>query len=348
VPESCKVKLKDKKNMQPPIFIVGPPRSGTTLTAKILGRHSRIFMPGETHFFDDIYARRGEVSGIGNSVNVQEVIQRLSNLYHRYYEPEDQQRIEILFQDSRTFDGLEAQMMDYKHIFAWFMEIQMRSEGKQRWGNNTPRDIFNIKDILNFFPNAKIIICVRDIRDFMVSYQNKWRQVPKAYWNRMQNVYHPVVTSILWKASIRQINYIKDVMSKENYIIIKYENLVEKPETVVAEICNVIGEEFEDDMLDITFSNSSFDLRERGIFSSSIGRWQEILHPEEVAIAHTIAGKELRQFGYEVPKVDCSVLKLFRIFVNTPFAFFKACKVTSNTRGDMLRYFIRRSMALLK
>jgi len=54
------------KNNTNPIFVVGTPRSGTILTAKILGRHSHIFMPGETHFFDDIYSRRIELGNPGN------------------------------------------------------------------------------------------------------------------------------------------------------------------------------------------------------------------------------------------------------------------------------------------
>ena len=49
------VNIRSIKNRHP-VFIIGTPRSGTTLTAKILGRHSNIFMPGETHFFDDVYS----------------------------------------------------------------------------------------------------------------------------------------------------------------------------------------------------------------------------------------------------------------------------------------------------
>ena len=34
-----------------PVFIVGSPRSGTTLLATLVDRHSRIAIPPETHFF---------------------------------------------------------------------------------------------------------------------------------------------------------------------------------------------------------------------------------------------------------------------------------------------------------
>ncbi len=45
--------------------MVGTPRSGTTLCASILGRHSTIYMGGENHFFEDIYARREQLGALG-------------------------------------------------------------------------------------------------------------------------------------------------------------------------------------------------------------------------------------------------------------------------------------------
>lgn len=53
-------KEKMTKQSVAPIFVFGIPRSGTTLTAMIIGRHSRLFMSGETHYIDDIYSRRKE------------------------------------------------------------------------------------------------------------------------------------------------------------------------------------------------------------------------------------------------------------------------------------------------
>ena len=81
-------------NQKKPIFIVGTPRSGTTLAAKILGHHSNVFMPGETHFFDDIFSNSTEFGSLKYSDSINKVSVRLFDLYGRYYEPDDQQRIE--------------------------------------------------------------------------------------------------------------------------------------------------------------------------------------------------------------------------------------------------------------
>ena len=45
--------LKSKKD-KTPIFIVGLPRSGTTLTEQILASHSDVFGAGEVNYLDEI------------------------------------------------------------------------------------------------------------------------------------------------------------------------------------------------------------------------------------------------------------------------------------------------------
>ena len=57
-----------------PIFVLGMPRSGTTLTAKILGRHQKIFAlaPGETHYFHDVWSRRRELDDLQDDKNLSE------------------------------------------------------------------------------------------------------------------------------------------------------------------------------------------------------------------------------------------------------------------------------------
>jgi Sulfotransferase family len=80
--------------MNAPVFVLGTPRSGTTLVAKVLGRHSQIFMPGETDFFDDIYSRKKELGDPQDPEARQKIVARLATLYGRYNHSADQQRIE--------------------------------------------------------------------------------------------------------------------------------------------------------------------------------------------------------------------------------------------------------------
>ena len=52
--------MKDSRTGQPPVFIAGFPRSGTTLLAGLLGAHSRLICGPETEFFTGLeLANRG-------------------------------------------------------------------------------------------------------------------------------------------------------------------------------------------------------------------------------------------------------------------------------------------------
>lgn len=338
-----------KQNNNTPIFVVGTPRSGTTLTARILGRHSQIFMPGETHFFGDIYSRRKELGDLRDPSSMEKILDRLSTLYERYNEPSDQKRIEyLLFNEPEMLKKLRSACKDYKDILSFFMEVQLVEQGKVRWGNNAPKDIFDIENILSFYPNAKILICVRELRDFLLSYKDRWKFVPSEHSERVKCIYHPVITSLLWKSTVRLIPIIKKRVPKENLMIVKYEDLVQNPMDIIYKICKVVGEKFEPEMLEIDSNNSSREVQEKGIFSSSIGRWRGLLTREEAAVAQMIARKELEHLGYKLEKkIEANPFKVFSSFATSPFALYKGLDAGKALRAPLVPYLYRRIISFL-
>jgi len=330
-----------------PIFIVGTPRSGTTLTAKILGRHSRLFMPGETHFFADIYSRINELGDITDQEVRLEVAKRLFTLYGRYNEPEDQQRITSMFPAVSDLANALRGCQNYGEIFGRFMELQMEATGMFRWGNNAPRDLFSAIHIREFFPDARLVVCVRDARAFICSYKGKWKNTSEEHVERLKKLYHPVVTSYLWKSSIRQLPLLKQIFPAENRIVVRYEDLVSKSEDTVKQICAIIGEDFEPAMLDVDTHNSSNVIEAEGIFSASIDRWKTELLPEEIRISQAIGAQELKQLDYELMHIPASRLRLVSIWLATPLALWNALSANRATRGPLIPYLFRRLAALL-
>jgi hypothetical protein len=329
--------------MDAPIFIVGTPRSGTTLTARILGRHSRLFMPGEVHFFEDIYSRRRELGEPGNVPSRKMILERLATLYGRFNEPADQQRIEKLLADPAIRHELESSCSTYRDIFSTFMEIQARSEGKLRWGNNAPRDLFNIMEIISFYPDAKILLCIRDVRDFLISDRDKWKATSAENVERLRVLYHPVVTSLLWKASARKIAVLPASLPGAHFMLLRYEDLVGRPEPTVRKVCEFVGEAFEPDMLNIDSSNTSADTRGEGIFASSVGRWKGALAEADVQVAQLLTRKELKRLGYSIEKVRAGWTRVIGRFLSAPYAFRRALAANRERRGPLLSYAIRRA-----
>lgn len=335
------MELDLNKSMNP-IFVVGPPRCGTTLMAKLLGQHSRLFMPGEMHFFDDIHSRSKYLDALEEDNAFEKIYQRLLSIYARYSEPDDQIRVERIFSNPKVKKHMKSACKTYKELLSFFMEAQAQEEGKPRWGNNVPRDIFNIDRIISFYPRAKVVICVRDIRDFLLSYQFKWRSTVPEDVERIKKMYHPIMTSFLWKSSLRQLPKTYSLVHKNNRILVRYEDLVQRPEETLKKVCQIIGEEFEPEMLNIGYNNSSFGTDAKGIFTASVGRWKRGLRPEEVEIAQIIGGQDMVKVGYQKEKVRFSPLKLLSILLSTPCAFIRALKASQALRGPLFAYLKRR------
>lgn len=331
-----------------PIFVVGTPRSGTTLMAKVLGRHSRLFMPGETHFFDDVYAARESLGDLENAEARGRVAAKLADHYRRYWEKPDQERVDqIIHEQPEAWANWREGMRDYRDALSGFMEMQMEVEAKARWGNNAPRDIFNIEEILAFYPQAKFVVCVRDPRDFLLSYKGKWTVTGDEHTERLRKLYHPVITSLLWKSSMRQLAGIKAKVPAGNWIIARYEDLVKAPEDTVRRICAVVEEDFEPNMLDVEESNSSTGHQQKGIFATSVQRWRSELSPAEIAVAQRLARVEMQDLGYQQVVIKAPMLDVAGAYLGAPFAFVRAMRANAEMRGPLIPYLARRVKSLI-
>lgn len=336
-------------SIRKPIFVIGTPRSGTTLTAQILGRHSDIFMPGETHFFPDIYSHRKNFGVPPTQEGQLKIYGRLINLYERYQEPNDQKRIEKLLTNvALKKDLLNSCRGGYRESLDYFMEMQMHHEGKTRWGNNAPRDLFHAEEILSFYPDACFVACVRDLRDFLLSYKGKW-EIASDQQNadRLQKLYHPVITTMLWKASMRKVAKLKSKLPANQYMVIRYEDMVVTPGKTTRKICDLVEIEFQANMLDIDTHNSSETKQQaKGIFTSSIGRWRNMLDFNEVSVAQQLAHKEMNELGYKLEHAKTDLIQVLNIYISTPYKFFSALKANASKTGPIIPYMIKRFRSL--
>jgi len=112
-----------------PIFIVGSPRSGSTLLRNMLNRHPAIAICLETQFRRLIYARRrafGDLSDLGNR----------SRLAKEYLSTERVQRMQIDLPALKEMLLREA--ATYEAFFTSFLRFYAEANGKRRCGEKSP------------------------------------------------------------------------------------------------------------------------------------------------------------------------------------------------------------------
>lgn len=331
-----------------PVFVVGTPRSGTTLTAGMLGNLPRIFTCGETQFIEDVYNARQELGDPTDPSARARIIEKLKTIYVRYNEPpEDQARVERLYAEGAILEALDG-CRSYRDLFDTFMRYQAADLGKVRWGHHVPRDVFEIGTLLEFFPDARIIACVRDPRDFLLSYRDKWRRGTGWEADRLRQLYHPILTSMLWRGSM---NALDQAVARfgDRIFVSQYEAMVQDPEAQARKICAFIGEAFDPVMLDVTSENSSSESaqQEKRIFTSSISRWRGRLSAEEVILCQMVCCKLMRRFGYETENQPLKPLAVAGYVVTLPAGVMRALSANSSKRGPLLPYLAKRIRSLV-
>ena len=273
--------------MKQPIFIVGVPRSGTTLVRLILNSHSRIAIAPETHFFRHFWSHRDMYGDLQQDANLQAFWDDFSNSkYFQDFRFKDVQRIcDKIFSGERT----------YKDIFSTLLVEYAKQNGKIRCGEKTPDHLEFAKTILDLYPDAKIIHVIRDPRDVALSF----KRIP---WGSN----YVFSNARLW-------NRYMDIPKKQNlisnsgsYLELIYEDLVTNSKEMIKVICSFIHEEPEDGMHKFYQSSERYIEKNepwknkclQPLTSSYIGKWKDELSNWEIEQIVIKCGQRMIEKGY--------------------------------------------------
>ena len=330
-----------------PIFIVGPPRTGTTLTARVLGGHSDIYIsPIELYFFQRIYERRQALGQPdGEETTTGRLIDALKKIaYKKRREKAYWQRLDRIFADP-AFLAAMKQARTYGEVLERFMQAQASDVGKTRWGNQVPSDLFALDHIFAFYPDARVVICVRHPLDYLVSCLGvearalRKNKIVKAQWAHAS--YDPVLTSLHWDHCVRHAR--KALRQRPDQVCIsRYEDLVDAPETQVTKLCRFLEVPFEPAMLSVNRNNSSREVKSSGIFSSSVDQWRTKLSPELAHTCQTLCHRNMSFLGYPREKIKHRPGSFLGHLLATPLAAGRAYFARSRLKDGATPYSLKR------
>lgn len=300
--------VKTQIKCKNPIFIVGCPRSGTTVLASVLNRHAKIASATETHFFNfvsknnydwkhfdlDAFKRLLDESRISDftsliKVGEEALIQQFMNSTA-----------------DKSESKLEVDDFYKKQVFDILMNTLLEKRNKTRFCEKTPQHLHNVQEILRLYPKAKFIHIVRDGRDTVNSLlKMPWR--PDGLVNNAR----------FWIQYIRLGQELSKQMEPypDSFLTVKYEDLLKKPNACVKQICEFVGEKFELKMLEDSQSDveifspweSSWKHKsQQDLDSSRVGAWSKELSVNDQVILNYLLRKPLQELGYTVPELKLS------------------------------------------
>jgi len=331
----------------PMIYIVGNSRSGTTLISRILSRHQDVYVLNETHFYDSHWDIRKnfylyEKDDLIKIINQMLTIER-KGIYRKSEYEEYPKDAEEIYQNYNKLN-----VHDYSSFIMVFMKTVAIRNNKIIPGDQTPRHIFVINELLNLNENSKFIHMIRDPRAISLSQKNKWKaslrsKQPKFEVWRTRINYHPITMSLLWNKVIDAGNRARLMHGYGCIKSVKFEELTSNPENCVRDVCTFLGLKFNKNMLDVDVSMSSNTGNVvKGINSSVANKWVEGLTSTEIRIVEFICGSRMKKIGYENSGVNLNPFTLVFYLVLWPVHIGVALLFNLGRMGNPVNYLKKR------
>lgn len=208
-----------------PIFIVGMPRSGTTLLSTVLNVSNDIYIGQETHFFE-VLAKWKKFG-------------RKNSFFDFYFNNKSNVNLKYLTLDDKTdkLISLEKDRINKDPYILLFILCNHQSKGNDYkfWGEKTPGHYRSLPEIFQQYPSGIVFNILRDPRDVFVSQQ-------KIDWGTK----NPLKFSWDYRAYAQTCLKFKDF---KGFVSLKFENLVEFSAFEITKISEVSKLEFNKDGL---------------------------------------------------------------------------------------------------
>jgi len=256
-----------------PIFIGGASRSGTTLLRVILDSHPRICCGPEFR-----------------------ITPVLMSLWEQFRERE-----EVLEHYQMAGENLRNM---YRDLILTLLERLRLQEAKPRLAEKTPDNCLFFQALHEVFPESPIIHVIRDGRDVVASLlAQKWEDINTG--EKIAHCHEVEEAANLWVRHVKKGMSLRDhPQGRSRYFEVRYEQLIQEPESILRSLFRFIGENFDNRVLEFhTFDRNlanepSSTQVNKPINFSSMGRWRRDLDDQQRKIVFEIAGDLLKELGY--------------------------------------------------
>jgi hypothetical protein len=289
----------------PIFFILGRPRSGTTLLTTLFNAHPNIRIAPEFPIMFFLYQRFKKVK-IWDEATIRSFVEHVF-----YFSKFNIRRVENLKLDKEFIIGELLKYKDKGSIQLFLKSVNyyaysVFSKKETLWiGDKNPVYSMSADRLRKIFPEAKFICIIRDYRDNFISI--------KKLAEKEVAVEAPSLSLQVgrWKIFTRLFLKLKQ-RYPDKYYILRYEDLVSEQETTFRSLCEFLGIAYDPTVFDFhkkkeetvnTYGNFIYEKFHENLMkpvnTGRMNTWQSVLTEKEVQMADQIAGKYADKLGYE-------------------------------------------------
>jgi hypothetical protein len=290
-------------NLLRPIFILGNPRSGTSLFRIMLTCHPSIHIAPECGFIQWWFQKYKDwsISDSKNEGKVDEFIKDLSsskkiNSWRLNYKRIKNSIIENL---PENYSELSACI---------YLEHAKDKTELLYWGDKNNYYIKHMDLLKTLFPDAYFLFIVRDGRDVACSYiELANSDIQSEFKPSLSHQIEDIANE--WNSNNIAIEEFLSSVNEESKIIVRYEDLLSKTEAELKRITDKLQISFSGEMLKYHEINKDRQIEPVEMLEwkkktlekpdiSNIGRYSSLLTKKQITRFNSIAGNLLTKYGY--------------------------------------------------
>lgn len=288
----------------PPFFIIGNPRSGTTLLRLMLGSNPNIIVPPECGYIEWWYEKYKQ----WNKTNVNK------NYVRTYINDLRQSRkIETWKLNYLELEEtiLQKKPNNYAELCAVVHMNYRKNQNNSKlklWGDKNNYYIDKMQLLLQLYPRAKFLFIIRDGRDVACSY----RKISKI---KTKSIYKPELALDIeeiakeWVRNNEIIINFSNTLDDSRFIFIKYEQLLSNTYDELTKLCELLDIGYHPNMIEYYLNHSNKIVEPEELLPwkkmtrekpnpKNIGKYKNELSFTEIEKFQKIAGNMLKYFEY--------------------------------------------------
>jgi hypothetical protein len=277
----------------PSFFIVGCPRSGTTLLKRMVDAHPQLAVTPETHWVPR-FPRKGlgiDAEGMVRRDLVESLLayRKFANL--RIGRPE----LDRIAPPGRA--------VSYADFVSGVFDLYAAHAGKPLAGDKTPGYVQDLPLLHELWPRARFVHLIRDGRDVCLSVL-QWSRAGKTTGRFATWAEDPLTTAALWwERFVRLGREAGTALGPRLYLELRYERLVAAPEASSAELCAFLDVPCDGAMVRFHEGRTRLDpgLSAKKAWrpvTAGIRDWRTQMEPADVERFEAAAGGLLDELGY--------------------------------------------------
>jgi Sulfotransferase family len=205
------------------VFLVGSPRSGTTLLRALLAAHSQVASFPETHFFDNVVRAEGWRHG-GWRRRLGIPLPDAPNAIDRLV------ALGIVEPNQIAVRHPPATIREYAELLTEALDEVARASHASHWLEKTPDHLHYVREIERYIPGSRIVHMIRSGRAVVASLFDAQRTRPDI-WGQPRTISNLVKA---WGSDLRRS---RACIGRPNHTFVSYERLVADPGAVMGRLC---------------------------------------------------------------------------------------------------------------